>query len=71
MLMHGTHRSMVCELLPAKLTTNFKLSLLFIAIFTVQLFRSTSSKTAFFLQLALLELSHSAAILLIKTANTR
>ena len=67
MLMHGVRGSMVCELLPTKLTTNFKRSLLFTAIYIVQTFQSSSSKTAFFLELALLplaELSYSAAILL-------
>ena len=35
MLVHGACGSMVCELLPTKLTTNFKRSLIFTAIFTV------------------------------------
>ena len=67
MLMHGDRRSMVCELLLTKPTTNFKLSLPFTAIFTVQNFFKVLPASTLLFELALLplvELSHSAAILL-------
>jgi len=68
MFVHGARHSMVCELLSIKFTTNFIKLVFSLLLFSLcKLVQSTSSKTAFFLELALLplaELSNSVAILL-------